>query len=497
MNMKDAGIIIGSIILFLIVSIPLNDTVVDDTYIHLQYARNLATDSQIAFNRGSPSYGATSPLWVFLLAAGCKIGFDILFLCHLFSTMFAVLSIVLIYYYVMCIDGRRPTAAAAAFILSAEAWFVRWSSVGMETSFVVFMVLMVLVVSLKALKSIRYSALFGLSLYLSVLARPETILLVPIAAFIFLFLRKEKFSARITWLIVFVSAYSVWLLFIKSQTGTFFPLTAGAKQGWLLFNYASFRRIVIPLKIIGATLFLPSVFIAAWILLSGTKWRGVIKEDMISKNLLLPFAWVLSLPLIYVLFDFTILSRYLSPLTPAIITLGVVSVRRIVSHFNYSRKVERWVLGLFTIFVITQNIIFYMLVVVPPTKAFAGGVNDVLVPMGKWLRNNTPEEAIVATPDIGAIGYYSERELLDLGGLVTPEINRMRDTLELERIISEGFFLEFNPDYLIDRNRVAERFAGRIIRGVKFIPIMSDTILTLGIRKPEPVVYTLYHLERE
>ena len=73
----------------------------------------------------------------------------------------------------------------------------------------------------------------------------------------------------------------------------------------------------------------------------------------------------------------------------------------------------------------------------------------------------------------------------------------MRNTLELERIISEGFFLEFNPDYLIDRNRVAERFAGKIIRGVKFIPIMSDTILTLGIRKPEPVVYTLYHLERK
>ncbi|MCD6379908.1 hypothetical protein J7M07_05620, partial [bacterium] len=191
----------------------------------------------------------------------------------------------------------------------------------------------------------------------------------------------------------------------------------------------------------------------------------------------------------------TILSRYLLPLAPAIITLGVVSLRHIVSYFNFIRKFEKWILGVFVIIVVAQNIIFYLSVVVLPTRAFANGVDDVLIPMGKWLRNNTVEEVVVATPDIGAIGYYSEREVLDLGGLVTPEINRMRDTLEVEQIISEGIFLDFNPDYLVDRNPVAARFAGSVIRGVKFVPIMSDTILTLGIRKPDPVVYTLYRLE--
>jgi len=366
----------------------------------------------------------------------------------------------------------------------------------METSFAVFMVLVVLVLSFNALKSIPYSSLFGLSLYLSVLARPETILLVPIAAFIFLFIKRGRFSVRITWLIVFIVLYSIWLLFIKNQTGNFFPLTAGAKQGWMIFSFAAFRRIMIPLKIIGATLLLPSVFLAAWILISLAKKRDVLKEDMISKNLLLPFMWVVSLPAVYVIFDFTILSRYILPLAPAIITLGVVSLRHVVSYFDFSRKFERWILGGFVLIVMAQNVIFYLLIVVPPTRAFAGGVDDVLVPMGKWLRNNTAEEAIVATPDIGAIGYYSEREILDLGGLVTPEINNMRDTLEVEQIISEGFFLEFNPDYLVDRSSVSERFAGSIIREVRFIPVMSDTIKTLGIRKPEPVVYTLYRLER-
>src|SRR5690348_13183272 len=41
----------------------------DDSYIHLQFARNLATGHGWSFNPGEPTPGATSPLWVALLAA--------------------------------------------------------------------------------------------------------------------------------------------------------------------------------------------------------------------------------------------------------------------------------------------------------------------------------------------------------------------------------------------------------------------------------------------
>ncbi|MDZ7859657.1 MAG: hypothetical protein U5O15_03155 [Candidatus Krumholzibacteriota bacterium] len=495
MNSKNALIIISAVILFLVISAPLKDTVVDDTYIHLQYARNLAVDNQLAFNKGEPSYGATSPLWVFLLSVGYKTGVDLLLLSHILSEVFAVLSIILIYYYVLMVERKRTAASAAAIIMSVEAWLVRWSSVGMETSLAVFMVLVVFILSLKTLRSIIYSSLFGLSLFFSALARPEIILLVPIAAVIFLFRKREKYSVRLTWLIVFVSAYFLWLIFIKNHTGTFFPLTAGAKRGWLFFSPANLKRVLLPLKIIAATLIIPSASLIIWVIFYWVKRTEALKEDMISNNLLFPLAWAAILPMAYVLLDFTILSRYLVPTAPAIIVLGVVSVSRLISYFACSLKFERLILGIFTIFVVLQNVIFYFLIVVPPTRNFTDDINDVLIPMGKWMRDNTAAEAVVATPDIGAIGYYSEREVLDLGGLVTPEINGMRDSLTVERIVSEGFFLEYDPDYLIDRNPSARRFSGKIIRGVEFIPLMSDTISTRGVRKSDPVVYTLYRLE--
>jgi hypothetical protein len=115
--------------------------------------------------------------------------------------------------------------------------------------------------------------------------------------------------------------------------------------------------------------------------------------------------------------------------------------------------------------------------------------------MGSWLKDNSPPGSVVATPDIGAIGYFSGREVLDLGGLVTPEINDMRRRIDVERIIDEGLYLDLGADYLVDRHREPSRFDGAVIRGTRFTALKEGTVSNLGIRKPDPVTYTLYRLE--
>jgi hypothetical protein len=49
-------------------------------------------------------------------------------------------------------------------------------------------------------------------------------------------------------------------------------------------------------------------------------------------------------------------------------------------------------------------------------------IQNEMVTMARWLRENTPPGALVAAHDIGALGHYGERPLLDLAGLVSPEI---------------------------------------------------------------------------
>jgi hypothetical protein len=49
-------------------------------------------------------------------------------------------------------------------------------------------------------------------------------------------------------------------------------------------------------------------------------------------------------------------------------------------------------------------------------------INDYQVETALWLRDHTPPAALVATHDIGAIGYFSGRQIIDLGGLTQPEL---------------------------------------------------------------------------
>jgi hypothetical protein len=49
-------------------------------------------------------------------------------------------------------------------------------------------------------------------------------------------------------------------------------------------------------------------------------------------------------------------------------------------------------------------------------------VNGEMVDVSLWLRDNTPSSALVAAHDIGAIGFFAERPILDLAGLISPEV---------------------------------------------------------------------------
>jgi hypothetical protein len=49
-------------------------------------------------------------------------------------------------------------------------------------------------------------------------------------------------------------------------------------------------------------------------------------------------------------------------------------------------------------------------------------INQMQVALGRWAVEHTPSDAVLALNDIGAITYISERPVVDLAGLVTPEI---------------------------------------------------------------------------
>lgn len=49
-------------------------------------------------------------------------------------------------------------------------------------------------------------------------------------------------------------------------------------------------------------------------------------------------------------------------------------------------------------------------------------INDRQVRTAKWLHQHLPEDAVIATHDIGAIAFYSGRRITDMVGLVSPDM---------------------------------------------------------------------------
>jgi hypothetical protein len=111
--------------------------------------------------------------------------------------------------------------------------------------------------------------------------------------------------------------------------------------------------------------------------------------------------------------------RYQMPVIPILIVYGVPGMEWLVSRA--SGALER---------VAVRALALAAAVVVLAFVAVGAQtyLNDVriidteMVDVAHWLDANTPQDATLAVHDIGAIGYFTERRLLDLAGLVSPEV---------------------------------------------------------------------------
>jgi hypothetical protein len=194
-----------------------------------------------------------------------------------------------------------------------------------------------------------------------------------------------------------------------------------------------------------------------------------------------------------------VLSRYLLPLLPVLSWLGWRAGECwSLGTSPTPRAVRRTtVLGTaLAALMLLQNLAVYHGAVLPQVRSFSAGLQGSLVPWGRWLRENTPERSVIATPDIGALGYFSRRRVVDLAGLVTPQMMPYLEREAIEDATANFRFAAFaHPDYIADRGprpddlRQRSRFAPALtLLGVSSVP-------NLGIARPGRVFYSLYRVD--
>jgi hypothetical protein len=360
----------------------------------------------------------------------------------------------------------------------------------MESSAATLLATVVMLVSLRAHADPRGAARFGALVAVGALLRPELYLALPVFALAVATLRpRTGVRAVAVALLAALVLLAPWLAFAKWHIGSFFPNTAGAKSGGWVLNPLVFAVKVVPVvKIIVST---QAVAVAAMLAdLAMSRRRAVVLSPAFRFGVL----WMLSLPLAYVLFDIQVLSRYLLLVTPAVCVVGWRALANLVE----GRVRARALLVAAAVVAVVSNAAFYAGVVLPPSRAFSEDLTVRMTGLARFLRDHSPPDAVVAAADIGYLAFYSQRRVLDLGGLVEPATGKLREAHDYEEIVTRGLYFGLpgypHVDYLVDREHEPDRFDGDVINRHRFERVHTTTVRNLGIRKPGNYYYTLYRV---
>lgn len=459
----------------------------DDAWIHQTYARNLARSGQLAFTPGVPSAGSTAPLWSFLLSLGYLLGLPFQIWTYGLGIICLGLTAWTMSRLTRQLFPDQPRLALWTGLFCLAEWHLIWASVsGMETILFVWLSLFLVERYLQSHRDAAQSPIARQSvqslnfLYLGVLAglliltRPEGLGLVGLIGLDIIWRwkrqgtigikgtdgnegTKENFTFSsvpqfqqfpiwpLFWLAVGVILLLIpYIAFHLWNTGQPFPNTFYAKQAeyrvvlenyplwWRLFgNFGEpvetvqgvFRVIFIGAQI----LLLPGLLFAAWLTLKQRR-----------TSLWMIWLWWLGFLLLYglrlpVTYQH---GRYQIPAIPWVILLALWGTTCLLDKLPRRSVVGRAI----------RRATVVSLALLVAAFTFIGGqaygrdvrfIQSEMVAVAAWLRDNTAPTALIAAHDIGAIGYFAERPLIDLAGLITPEIIPIiRDELALFNFMS-------------------------------------------------------------
>ena len=409
----------------------------DDAWIHLTYARNLAEDGEWAFRPGQRSAGSTSPLWTFLLS----IGFLIDLAPYVWTYLLGWVVLTLLAVYAENVARKLVTSYKSripwAGLFFVFAWHLTWSAVsGMETllhALIIFVVLSTLIGD-----SRRYLAL-GVLAGLSIWVRPDGLTLLGPLLFTGLLSEKSWYArAQALWKILlgFGALFFPYLLFNLALSGNPLPNTFYAKQAeyqafWLSKTLT--ERLSDYLWPILASPFLVFIPAAIWWLAKNIRAR--------NWGALAGLIWFFGYFAIY----FTRLpayqhGRYIIPALPIMYLWGVLGFFELMSSSKLNQRL------VFVWQVLTVVLTFaFQYIGARQNADDVFWIETEMVKTAEWVEKNIPSSARLAVHDIGALGYSVQNPILDMAGLTTPEIVPfIRDEARLAEYLDSN-----SVDYLI------------------------------------------------
>lgn len=391
----------------------------DDAWIHQTYARNLAQRGEWSFVPGQPSAGSTSPMWSLLLAGGYLLGL----MPYAGTYLLGALCLIGLAWAGQCAYSTLEPAQKSRLpwmgLFLAGEWHLVWAAVsGMETLLIALMILLVCAALLRAQPNwLLIGGLVGIAVWI----RPDGLTLLGPAFFSLVFIEKTwrgRIIATVKLTAAFLLGFVPYLLFNRVLAGSYWPNTFYAKQAEyaILVQTGLLERLgaLARLPLVGAgALLLPGLLYMLWKALREHNWTVIALFLWWAGYTLL---YALRLPVTYQH------GRYLIPSMPVYFLLGFAGMFSAAQVLK-ARGV-RWSVVLSKAWLLSA-LLLWLAFFGLGAQAYAQDVAIIeteMVDTARWVAQNTAPEDLIAAHDIGALGYFGGRQLLDLAGLISPEV---------------------------------------------------------------------------
>ena len=410
----------------------------DDSWIHLQFARNVAEGQGFSFNPGVSSSGSSAPLWSLLLAVPLLAGLEPLAAAKLLGV-----ALVLVTAIAAAALARRLCGDDCAGLLAGLAVAITprmaWAGLsGMEVPLYTALVTVAMLAYVRAFDNPGADrGLWAIWAGLAGWARPEAFVVAGILGAAWLTEGAwDRTARRLSpgwWLpLALLAVLTLGFVAFNEWTGsrplpnTFYAKNYGMGTAVSLAEGRPLDALIdvgrYPLNLLGDAIRWQATHDG---LLFGAALAGVLAlagawpqpaprggRALLAVLLLTPVAKGLVAPQPVMLVHDGRYVLHLLVLGLVVCACGVAVLAR------YAKP--RWVLVVLSVAGLVQ--IGGATVTALDTYASeVKNINDLQVRTGHWIEQHSAPDARIATNDIGAIAFFSRRFILDTEGLVTPD----------------------------------------------------------------------------
>ncbi len=383
----------------------------DDVYIHTQFAKNLLHGYGYSFQAEQIVTADTSPLWVAMIAA-CGLLTSRLELVAITLSMLTYLALGPgVYRVARDLFGMRESYARVAGIATIISSRLVWSGMsGMETSLAALLMLLVVEEHVRSRKRNCLRAREAILLALALLVRPEFMFVALVLVVDWLIAairgRANISAAPISILLTTTISSPVFLLPLITRNSIFSH--SSVVQGAGISFIPNVTYLWFAAKVLASNnLILFLLFtIGIWFL-----WR---KPEFF---LLILIATGLPILQSFVAPQFRHHGRYFFSVFPLIILCAVAAWQEMELLIRPKNFIVNAVVALIALAGVIETGRWSLI-----EAESVRNINDQHLAVVGWLRQNMRATDTLAMDDVGAIGYFLNKPVIDLTGLMTPSL---------------------------------------------------------------------------